>query len=116
MASASITALIRKFASAHEGVEEGIACKGTKLEALTFTAHKKAFLFLQCNDGRYTLRLKLAGFLKEAAALAKKQPKLYEAGKGGWTKLTFAEDEAPPAELLKRWLADSYACTATKKK
>src|SRR5688572_2041391 len=108
--SKTLTAL-KKLALSHAGVDEGVACAGTSLEALTFNVCKKSFLFVAAKDDGLQLRLKLASSLSEAQNLAKHDATRFEANKNGWVKVTYADD-APPADLLKRWIGESYALYA----
>jgi hypothetical protein len=79
------------------GVDEGVACAGTALESHTFRVNGKAFLFLSKKEAR----VKLAASLAEAARLG------CAAGAHGWVKFEF--DAPPPANVLKRWIAESHA-------
>jgi predicted DNA-binding protein (MmcQ/YjbR family) len=108
--SRTLTSL-KKLALSHPGVEEGIACAGTSLETLTFNVRGKSFLFVAAKDDGLQLRLKVAASLSEAQKLAKHDPTRFEANKNGWVKLTYADD-APPADLLQRWIGESYALYA----
>lgn len=94
---------LRKFALRLPETEEGVACEGTALEARTFRTAKKSFLFLRAADAR----LKLDASLKEAAALAEKDPKRFEVGTGGWVlvKLDHATDAI---DRLERWVTESH--------
>jgi predicted DNA-binding protein (MmcQ/YjbR family) len=105
---------MKKLALALDGVEEGVACAGTALEALTFNVRKKSFLFVAAKDGGVQLRLKLADSLKEAQKLAKQDAARFEASKNGWVKITYSDDP-PPAELLERWITESYGLYAKSK-
>ena len=102
--------LLRKAALKLPDTEEGIACAGTKLESRTVNVGGKAFVFI-C-DGN--ARLKLGDSVKEATALAKKEPDRYKVGANGWAQLLYA-DAAPPTDLLTRWVAESYHLMAPKK-
>lgn len=99
---------LRKFAMKHDDVEEGIACAGTALECATFKTNKKAFLFL----GTANARLKLQDSLAEAAKLAKAEHDRYKAGANGWVEVKFAGDEAPPLDVMTRWIDESYQLMA----
>jgi len=77
---------VRKIAMALPDVESGVACRGTALECATFTAKKKAFVFMRAVGDSCELRLKLGG---------------------KWEKKLVPHD-APPASLEK-WIRGSYA-------
>src|SRR5262245_28103639 len=101
---------LRTLALRLPDVEEGIACKGTKLEAATFGVGKKSFLFVGVADGICTVRLKLGESVARAKALSERQAERLQVGAGGWTKLTFAEGEDLPGLPLESWIGESYRC------
>ena len=103
---ADLASLLRSFAARLPDVEQGIACKGTALESVTFQVRKKAFLFV----GPKAARLKLDRSLDEARRLAAKQPEI-EVGTGGWVKIATA-GKGPPAKVLERWVGESHALYA----
>ena len=102
--------MLRAIAFRLPDVEEGIACKGTKLEAASFGVGKKSFLFVGLEGDTYTVRLKLARSLADAAALAKRQPARLQVGAGGWVKMTFAERDDKKLLPLEPWIGESYHC------
>jgi hypothetical protein len=112
--SRTLTSL-KKLALVHPSVEEGIACAGTSLEALTFNVRKKAFLFIAGRDDLIELRFKLDQSMKAAQKLAAKNTDGMQVGKNGWTKLTFPSKSPPAGNLLKRWIGESYALFAPRK-
>ena len=117
MAGRSDTAKrLREAALRRPGVEEGVACAGTKLESRTFKVGGKAFLFL----GGEHARLKLGPSQGEAKKLAAAQPARYQIGAGGWARITLdGEGPAPAAALLARWVEEShrlFAATRPKKR
>lgn len=85
------------IALALPGVEEGVACAGTKLESRVYTAGKKSFLFVSSKE----VRLKLAASAQKAKALG------FTVGANGWVKLPL--DALPAATVLRRWIGESYA-------
>jgi hypothetical protein len=85
-------------------VEQGIACKGTALESITFNVRKKAFLFVGASHARFKLRDAIA----EATKLAvKKEPMGVTVGSLGWVKVSLA-GAVPPRDVLEHWVAESY--------
>ena len=100
---------LRRIASRHADVEQGVACKGTSLESTTFGVRRKVFLFMRVTDGVFNLRLRLGDSRGEAAKLAAKEPGRYAIGAGGWAKVTFSEGDAAPLDLLERWIDESHA-------
>jgi len=97
-------AALRKHALGYPDVKEEIACKGTKVESAVFKVKKKSFLFL----GNGVLRLKLTSSLPDAVKLAKKEAARYNAGAGGWVKVTYGPDQPLQLDVLKKWVEESY--------
>jgi hypothetical protein len=96
---------LRKVAMSLDDVSEGIACEGTALEKRTVKVGGKAFLFLSPTDAM----LKLAEVSLSAATKASKKNPNIRAGKGGWVKITFDDDENPPPASINQWIAESHA-------
>jgi hypothetical protein len=93
------------------GVEEGVACEGTAIEKRTVKVNGKAFLFLGVGDAL----LKLEGSLPAATKLATKAPDRYRVGKGGWVKIVFSDDDAPPMGVVTKWIAESHSLASAPK-
>ena len=104
----NITDKIRGAALKMPGVETGVSCKGTSLEATTYGVKGKAFLFFRVSNGTCHLRLKLDASRAEAAKLANGDPGRFAVGAQGWAKLTFALEAPPPVSLLTRWIGESH--------
>ena len=79
-------------------VERGVACAGTALESATFSTRGKAFLFVSAKAAR----LKLGD---DSAADARRRG--FPVGKNGW--VTMPLDALPAANVVKAWIAESYA-------
>ena len=90
---------LRRIASRFDGVVEGVACAGTKIESKTYCVGDRAFLFVSAAEPP-AVRFKVASL----AAAAKKAGA--EVGAGGWAKLIL--DGALPAGLPD-FIAESYA-------
>jgi hypothetical protein len=90
------------------GAQEGLACAGTALEARTAVVRGKAFLFVAPDH----LRLKLAAALPEAAGLAAAQPRVVQVGGQGWVKVA----GELPAGVLERWITESHALFAERRR
>ena len=103
---------LRRLAAHLSDVSEGIACKGTALEKVTFKVRKKAFLFL----GRADAMFKLHASLPEAKAIAGRAPSQCKVGANGWVSLKFTDDESVPLDVLTRWMQESYQLFASEKK
>ncbi len=98
------------FALGYPEVTEGVACAGTPIESRTAVTGKKTFLFLR----RKEVRLKLGDALPEVAELAAVHPDRYEAGKGGWVKITLEAGADPTSDQWQRWIDQSFRLMATK--
>ncbi len=105
--SESPFAVLLMAARKHPGVEEGVACAGTKLESRTLKVRGKAFAFFK----PASLMFKLGESLAEARALAAESPEQWRAGAGGWVEVKATGGRLPLAQL-RRWLAESYALFA----
>jgi hypothetical protein len=100
---------IRQLALRHPHTAEATSCNKA-----AFKARDKAFCFLGADDRGYNVMLKLHDSLPQASSLAKKQPAHYKVGVHGWVTLTFPLDQAPPADLLQRWIDESFHLLAPK--
>ncbi len=98
--SAAAAAKLGAIARALAGVDEGVACAGTKLESRTFRVANKAFLFVSAKHAR----LKLAASASDAKQLG------FDVGASGWVKVPL--DALPAAATCKRWIAESRALFA----
>jgi hypothetical protein len=97
------------FGARHDGVEQGVACKGTAAECTTYKINKKAFLFVRPKAAM----VKLGASVPEAATLEATAPKVYRVGSGGWVTITLNGTESADANVLERWIAESYTLYAT---
>jgi len=86
------------------GVTKGIACAGTALEARTFLAGSKTFLFVGAKDAR----LKLGESVAEAVTLAVSKPAALKVGAGGWLTIRFDAEGLPDAKVLRAWVEESH--------
>ena len=75
----------------------------------------KTFAFLSAAGRplRITCKLPLTGQM--ALTLPFASPTGYGLGKSGWVTATFGAKEAPPLDLLKDWIDESYRVQAPKK-
>jgi len=102
---------MREKACLYPGVDEGTACTQS-----SFKVKGKAFLFAGPQGGRYKAMFKLKESRDEAAALAKKYPDNYQIGSNIWVTTRFSAEDPMPEEIWTRWLDESYALSAPKKK
>ena len=76
---------------------------------------KKIFVFLGKPDTGFGIGVKLPITGKEALELPFTEPSHYGLWKHGWVSASFAPGEAPPLDLLFRWIEESYRAVAQKK-
>ncbi|MBK8256965.1 MAG: MmcQ/YjbR family DNA-binding protein [Polyangiaceae bacterium] len=96
---------LQTLAKSFDGVEENVACKGTKVESATFKVKGKAFAFLRPTQ----LMFKLSASLTEASGLAAAHPESIRAGAGGWVTLPLPLSKPIEPEWVEKWMAESYA-------
>lgn len=99
---------LRTLAASYPEAEEGVACKGTALECSAFKVRKKTFLFASARE----LKVKLGNSLAEAQKLARSEPARFQVGASGWVTVKVDVDQPLPAEILKRWINESYRLLA----
>ncbi len=80
----------------------------------------KVFVFLGCEPakgaaGEMGLSVKLPVSCEEALELPFTKPTGYGLGKAGWVSASFREKDAPPIDILKAWIRESYRSIAPKK-
>ena len=95
---------IRLRASEYPNVDEGTSCTQS-----TFKTGGTAFLFIGEQGGRYKAMFKFKASRPEAEALARKEPRNFQAGSGVWVTARFSAAEPLPDDLWQRWLDESYA-------
>jgi predicted DNA-binding protein (MmcQ/YjbR family) len=99
----SAPALLRQLATALPEVTEGVTC-----DKAAYKAGGKSFLFVGAGDTATTIMLKLKVSLPEAKKLAAAHPATYKIGGHDWVTITLPHGQPPPAELLQRWIEESY--------
>ncbi len=80
--------------------------------------HGKVFVFLGADPvpgGSMGLSVKLPHSNEEALDLPFARKTGYGLGKSGWITATFSSGEAPPIDVLKAWIRESYRAVAPKK-
>ena len=76
----------------------------------------KVFVFLGCEPKtEMGLSVKLPVSCEEALELPFTKPTAYGLGKAGWVSATFGPNDAPPLEILKSWIHESYRAVAPRK-
>lgn len=104
-----INQALRERAMGFPGTTEGASCVNRAFKA----GGKKNFLFLGEKADRCTLMLKVsdvAGFEAASAGWGGE----WSVGKGGWVSGKYPAAEAPSAEALAPWVAQSWRLFATK--
>jgi predicted DNA-binding protein (MmcQ/YjbR family) len=77
--------------------------------------NKKVFVFMYSGDGKFHLSVKLPQSSAAALLFPFAQPTGYGLGKSGWVSSVFEGKDSVPAEILKKWIAESYRAVAPKK-
>ena len=76
---------------------------------------KKVFLFMFHDAQRLSLSCKLPRSSEMALMLPFARPTGYGLGKSGWVTASFGAKDAPPIDLLRDWLDESYRAVAPTK-
>jgi len=76
---------------------------------------KKVFVFLGRSGRGLSLSVKLPDSNLLALDLPFASPTGYGLARGGWVTAEFASGEAPPVELLRRWIEESYRAVAPRR-
>lgn len=76
----------------------------------------KSFLFLggEKNTKELSLSVKLPNSRDMAVDLPFAEPTGYGLGKSGWVSARFAPSDAPPVDMLRDWIDESYRAIAPK--
>ena len=77
---------------------------------------KKVFAFLGVPGAGFGMGVKLPYSSGALLSMPFARPAGYNLGRSGWVEMTFAEDDAgaPPLELLREWVEESYRAVAPK--
>jgi predicted DNA-binding protein (MmcQ/YjbR family) len=82
---------------------------------LDLAVNDKTFAYLSQEGMPFSISCKLPRSNAAALELPFTAPTGYGLGKSGWVTATVAEGEAPPVELLKGWIDESYRAQAPKR-
>jgi predicted DNA-binding protein (MmcQ/YjbR family) len=82
---------------------------------LDLAVKDKTFAYLSVPGEPFKLSCKLPYSNVAALSLPFAEPTAYGLGKSGWVSAQFADDEAPPVEMFKSWIDESYRAIAPKK-
>ena len=78
--------------------------------------NKKVFVFMgTTEDGGFGLSVKLPASGPMALLLPFASPTGYGLGKSGWVSAQFEPSDAPPLDLLRAWIEESYRAIAPRK-
>jgi predicted DNA-binding protein (MmcQ/YjbR family) len=106
-----VEAALRAFALAYPGAREEFPW-GERVVKVG----KKVFVFMgKPEGGGFGLSVKLPDSGTMALMFPFATPTGYGLGKSGWVSATFAANEAPPLELLRAWIDESYRAVAPRK-
>lgn len=75
----------------------------------------KVFVFFGRAEGGLHLSIKLPHSNLLALSLPFASPTAYGLGRSGWVSARFDAGDAPPVELLRRWIDESYRAIAPKR-
>jgi len=100
--------------------EFGLRYPGTHTKSpwpghLDLAVKDKTFAYLSIEGEPFSISCKLPQSYTAALMLPFTKPTAYGLGKSGWVSAQFAEDVAPPVDLLKEWIDESYRAQAPKK-
>jgi len=92
----------------------GAALKSPWPEHLDLAVKDKTFAYLSVEGEPLKISCKLPQTGMVALELPFTQPTGYGLGKSGWVSARFEAGEAPPVELLRAWIDESYRAVAPK--
>jgi predicted DNA-binding protein (MmcQ/YjbR family) len=114
-AAARTHAEVRGFALGLPGAAEEFPWEGDAVVKV----NKKIFVFLGPSDGdrppALTFKLRDPGAHEHALTFPGARPAGYGLGRSGWVTLPLDPEGAPPAELLREWVEESYRAIAPKR-
>ena len=102
---------LREFGLAYPGAHTKSPWPGH----LDLAVNDKTFAYLSIEGEPFKISCKLPQSSAIALALPFTTPTEYGLGKSGWVSARFENGEAPPVDLLKTWIDESYRAQAPKK-
>jgi hypothetical protein len=102
---------LREFGLAYPGAHTKSPWPGH----LDLAVKDKTFVYLSVEGEPFGISCKLPHSSAMALLLPNTKPTEYGLGKSGWVSATFPEGEAPPIDMLKAWIDESYRAQAPKK-
>jgi predicted DNA-binding protein (MmcQ/YjbR family) len=82
---------------------------------MDLAVNDKTFAYLSVEGEPFGISCKLPKSSHVALLLPFCKPAAYGLGKSGWVRAQFPEGKAPPVEMLKEWIDESYRAQAPKK-
>lgn len=82
---------------------------------IALKVRNKTFVFLNLEDERLSLSVKLPASRDFALIFDWTEPTGYGLGRAGWVSAAFAAGDEIDLDLLERWIAESYRAIAPKK-
>jgi len=82
---------------------------------LDLAVNDKTFTYLSVEGEPFAISCKLPKSGAAALTMPHTRPTPYGLGKSGWVTAQFPDGEAPPVEMLKSWIDESYRAQAPKK-
>jgi predicted DNA-binding protein (MmcQ/YjbR family) len=104
-------AALRRFALGMPGAHEDFPWGESVVKV-----GKKVFVFLGHSGSGLSLSVKLPDSSLLALDLPFATPTGYGLARGGWVTAEFAPEEAPPLELLRQWVEESYRAVAPRRR
>lgn len=101
---------LRRFALGFPGAHEDFPWGESVIKV-----GKKVFVFLGRPGGGLSISVKLPSSNLLALDLPFTSPTGYGLARGGWVTAQFTREEAPPLELLRQWVDESYRAVAPRR-
>ena len=102
---------LRDFGLSYPGVHFKSPWPGHK----DLAVNDKTFAYLSIEGEPFSISCKLPHSAGAALQLPYTTPTGYGLGKSGWVTAQFPPGDAPPVEMLKDWIDESYRAQAPKK-
>lgn len=109
--SDAVLAELREFGLRYPGAHTKSPWPGH----LDLAVNDKTFAYLSIEGEPLAISCKLPNSGTAALTMPFTQPTPYGLGKSGWVSAQFPEGKAPPVEMLKSWIDESYRAQAPKK-
>ena len=111
LASDAVLADLRAFGLAFPGAHTKSPWPGH----MDLAVNDKTFAYLSVPGEPLSISCKLPRSSQVALMLPFTTPTAYGLGKSGWVSAQFGASDAPPVDMLKAWIEESYRAQAPKK-